>query len=281
MEGVFLSSVRKSILEEARRLVPMRGFNDPSVFHMALAAVRDNNTHEGMMHVDNVNFFQMFPRGFPIAIVEDIVCSTNRATHQRLEERFNKTVLLDSILKSSEVFSAGQRKVPNIRDVVEEALLTRLNILKPYKKRWAEAVALEYIPINLPATLKNVTEFVDTTCYYVERIDAFGAAIASGDKILQSPMHNFLDIFPGSSNTTERHSFLQSTEERFWRSFLSSVPLSGASHIREELFGCRWYANRAKIAATFSLAMLSFIGEDTVHYVETKEMVRSVTDTLF
>ncbi|RNF16453.1 putative dynein heavy chain [Trypanosoma conorhini] len=229
----------------------------------------------------NIDFNKLFPRGFPVALVEYIVGNTNKAVHVRLEECFNKNVILDSVARNSALYRAGQYNTPGAKNVVEEAMLAKINALAPYISHWPEAVALEWKPTNAPFAVKNLAEFVDTTCYYAERMENLGAVIASGNLLLQSRLGYSVDHIPDKRVKGDRGNQSETDEERFWRSFSSSIPLSSGPYMGEGLLSYEWYMKRTKVATVFSLAMLSFVGEEKGQYRDTRAMVKCITERLF
>ncbi|KEG10037.1 putative dynein heavy chain [Trypanosoma grayi] len=281
MQYAQLSSLRKKVLEEAAKLVPKYGFRDAGLVSYALEATKENEFSRDVGTLGDADFARMFPRGFPIALVEHIVVNSNNVTHRRLEECFNKAATLESVAKNSELYRTGQYKPPGVKNVVEEAMLTKFNCLMPYVKHWPEAVALEWNPVNVPFAIKNMAEFVDTTCYYAERMENLGAVIASGNVLLQSRLHCF-DPNDSLNSKPNRgcHAAFKTDEERFWHSFSAAIPLSNGPHTREGSLSYEWYAKRTKVAAVLSLGMLSFIGEESCHHPETKAMLKCITDKL-
>ncbi|EKF27844.1 hypothetical protein MOQ_008419 [Trypanosoma cruzi marinkellei] len=279
MKAPYLAAVRKELLGKASELVPNYGFANASLFHTALAALQEKDEYKGNKRIADVDFAQLFPRGFPIALVEHIVENTNKAAHLRLEERFNKNTILDYVAKNSGLYQIGQYKLPGVKNVVEEAILTKIEALVPYSEHWPEAVALELKPTNVPFAVKNLTEFVDNICYYAERMENLGAVIASGNVLLQSrlhypPVHRVVDKKGHEGHQQE------TDEERFWRGFSSSIPLSSGPHLGGGLLNYGWYVKRTKVLTVFSLAMFSFVGEGKGHYRDTRAMIRCITDKL-
>ncbi|PWV14502.1 putative COQ9 [Trypanosoma cruzi] len=279
MKASFLVAVRKELLEKASELVPNYGFANASLFHTALGALQEKNEYKDNKSMADVDFAQLFPRGFPIALVEHIVENTNKAAHVRLEESFNKNTILDNVAKNSGSYQVGQYKLPGVKNVVEEAISTKIKALQPYVEYWPEAVALELKPANVPFAVKNLSEFVDNICYYAERMENLGAVIASGNLLLQSRLyyptiHRDLD-----KKGHERHQ-QETDEERFWRGFSSSIPLSSGPHVGGGLLNYDWYIKRTKVLTVFSLAMFSFVGEGKGYSGDTRAMIRCIIDTL-
>ncbi|RNE95526.1 putative dynein heavy chain [Trypanosoma rangeli] len=281
MKAAYLAQVRKDLLEKATGLVPTHGFSNVSLFPLALSAIQETDAYKERINTADIDFVNLFPRGFPIALVEYIVESTNKAVHIRLEERFNKNVIINSIARNGENCRAAQYSPPGVKNVVEEAILTKINALVPYVSHWPEAVALEWKPSNAPFAVKNLAEFVDTTCYYAERMENLGAVIASGNLLLKSRLGYSTHHFPQRSEKKDGEYQQETDEERFWRRFVSSIPLSTGPHMGEGLLSYEWYMKRTKVATVFSLAMFSFLGEEKGQYRDTRAMLNCITDRLF
>lgn len=58
--------------------------------------------------------------------------------------------------------SPGKTPEQQVRDSVE----TRLRMVIPYKKTWAQAMAIMTLPPNVPTALANLLTLVDDICYY-------------------------------------------------------------------------------------------------------------------
>ncbi|ORC86273.1 putative dynein heavy chain [Trypanosoma theileri] len=278
-----MSTIKAKILEEAVKLVPKYGFVEANLLPSTLDVLKAKGEYDNKENMANLNFVQLFPRGFPIAVVEYIVDNSNKVTHQRLEKCFNKSAIFSSIVENKELYRMGYYKPPDVKKVVEEAMLTKFNTLLPYVHHWPEAVALEWNPANVPFAIKNVAEFVDTTCYYAERMENLGTVIASGNVLLQSRVFSSFNPGVHLENKNIAHHNVSSSkteEERFWESFSLGIPLSSSPQTSGGLVNCQWYAMRTKVAAVFSMGMLSFVGEAKMNHPETKAMVKRLTDTL-
>ncbi|KAH9597860.1 hypothetical protein LSM04_003684 [Trypanosoma melophagium] len=278
-----MGAIRARILEEAVKLVPKYGFADNNLLPSTLAVLKAKGEYNSKENMGSMDFVHLFPRGFPIAVVEYIVDNSNKATHRRLEECFNKKAIFSALVENKELYRLGYYKPPDVKKVVEEAMLTKFNILMPYLQRWPEAVALEWNPANVPFAVKSVAEFVDTTCYYAERMENLGAVIASGNVLLQSRLFSSFNSglhLENKSITQYNNSSSKTEEERFWESFSSGIPLSSSPEKSEGLVNCHWYTMRMKVAAVFSMGMLSFLGEEKPNHPDTKAMIRRLTNTL-
>ncbi|ESL06695.1 hypothetical protein TRSC58_05628 [Trypanosoma rangeli SC58] len=281
MKAAYLAQFRKDLLEKAAGLVPNHGFSNVSLFPLALRAIQETDAYKDRTNTTDIDFANLFPRGFPIALVEHIVESTNKAAHMRLEECFNKDVIIDYIARNGENCQTGQYSTPGVKNVVEEAILTKINALVPYVRHWPEAVALEWKPSNAPFAVKNLAEFVDTTCYYAERMENLGAVIASGNLLLKSRLGYSTHHVPERSEKNDGKYQQETDEERFWRRFVSSIPLSTGPHMGEGLLSFEWYIKRTKVATAFSLAMFSFLGEEKNQYRDTRAILNCITNRLF
>eukprot|EP00796_Vickermania_ingenoplastis_P008991 gene8991-6313_t len=158
---------------------------------------------------------QLFPRGFAAALTEYIVKSSNFETQKQLEEKFSKDTFLNTIAENRDSFLQNQLRVPTITDVVEAALMVKVNYLTPFVDKWAEAVSCEISPSNLPYTIINLAEFADIAAYHMERVEQLHR------------LKPVLQIFANVQSTREKpkEQFLEAIRES-----IRGIPLSSGPH---------------------------------------------------
>nr|CCD12790.1 unnamed protein product [Trypanosoma congolense IL3000] len=278
MSKEFLCAVKKALVVEGTKLVPRFGFKDNALLSMSISALSECNSFEDVKVLNRIDISTLFPRGFPVAVVEHIVEESNKTVYLGLDKSFNKSSILKAVAKNSKLYESGRYKPPSAGDVVEQAINIKFGALLPYCDHWPEAAALEYMPSNAPFAAKSLVEFVDTTCYYVERVKSLQSVIASGNILLQARVSDSFCSPHRSNSIADVHD--GSDEELFWKNFAYAVPLSSGPYIGDGFLGCGWYALRAKVAAVYGVGVLSFMGEKSGNRSETKAMVRRIVDRL-
>ncbi|SCU69896.1 uncharacterized protein TEOVI_000146500 [Trypanosoma equiperdum] len=275
MEGMLLDAVSKSMVAEGAKLVPKYGVRNSALMSLSVNALKGNPTYDKARTLSNRELSRLFPRGFSIAVVEHIVASSNQTAHLRLEECFSKYAILSTVAKNSDTYQLGCYKPPGVREVVSEAMDSKFSALLPYCEHWAEAVALECLPSNTPFAAKLALEFIDTTCYYAERMRSLGSVVEAGNILLQSRIS---DPFAAEPHSIGVSGGVKKGEKNdaFWQKFATTVPLSSGPHASHGMLGYEWYILRMKVGAILSLGMLSFMGEKSRSRLETKSMVRSI-----
>lgn len=262
-----LFELRKALLKEATKYVSEVGFTYAALTR-ALSATEKSVTDTALS--------SMFERGFPIALVEFLVKESSLSAQKGLEATFSKNAVIGSIAANEGSFREGRFAIPSEHDVVRSAIEWKLEALKPYCDRWPEAVALEYLPGNVPFTVINMAEFVDTTAYYMERMENMRSILQHAQRMMQAKaMASYIP-----TQETGAHSRGDGTAD-FLRSFLAGIPLAEGPHNSQHGFSIAWYARRGKIAAAYSTAMASLMGDESTNSVETKQLTKTVVNALF
>ncbi|CAH2244496.1 jg17970 [Pararge aegeria aegeria] len=129
--------VKKRILSKALEFVTKSGWSVDSLAQGAEAA-----GYPGVSH-------GLFPNGGG-----DLVHYFNVTCNEKLVEE----------MKSWPKEELKESKVP--AQQIENAIMTRLLMIEPYKSTWAKAMAIQTLPNNVPNCLATLLSLVDDICYH-------------------------------------------------------------------------------------------------------------------
>lgn len=259
--------LRVKILSEAAKHAPTTGFTNATLAVSLKSIGAEDITDRTLSHI--------FSRGFPIALVEHIVKSTNLHVQQKLESAYNKDAIIKSIDSNVDAFVQNRLLLPTEKDVAEKAILSKLELLIPLAEHWPSAVALEYLPANLPYTVINVAEFVDTTVYYMERAATLGELLEPARRILRSKaMASRIQSGEVDSNGALPTS-------AFFKSFLKGIPLSSGPYASPSALNMRWYCKRAQVALVYGAVTTSLLGDASPNAADTRSLTKAAVETLF
>jgi hypothetical protein len=259
--------LRNSILSEAVKHVRSTGFTTAALT-AALETMEKHNINDRILA-------HLFNRGFPIALVEYVVKSSNQATQRELELTFSKDAVVRSVVANLDFFVRGHFKLPTERDVAEKALLTKIEFLKPLAAHWPNAVALEHCPSNVPFTVINLAEFVDTTAYYMERVSALCELLDPARRILQSKAMSSHILFDGTNDNAS------AAASAFLTSFLRGIPLSSGPHAGHSSFNPSWYLKRGQLALLYGTVTTSLLGDVSRNGAGTRTLTKKAVRALF
>lgn len=136
-EHQYEENVKNNILEKALEFVPKNGWSVESLSYGAKAAGYPSITHG------------LFPNGGG-----DLVHYFNVRCNEKLVEQ----------MKIWPKEDLNESKVP--MTFIENAIMTRLLMLEPYKNTWPKAMAIQTLPNNVPNCLATLLSLVDDICYY-------------------------------------------------------------------------------------------------------------------
>ncbi|KAK7201653.1 hypothetical protein NESM_000230200 [Novymonas esmeraldas] len=259
--------LRTRLLSEAAKHVRATGFTNTALI-AALESAEAKDINDRVLH-------QLFSRGFPIALVEHVVKSTNAQVHRELETSFNKDAIVKSIDANVDAFVQDRLILPSEKRVAEAAVLAKLELLRPLAHHWPHAVALEYLPQNLPYTVINLTEFVDTTVHYMERVATLRELLEPARRFLQSK------AMASHIQHRERETADESPTVAFLRSFLQGVPLSTGPYASNSEFNSGWYLKRAQVTFLYGTATTSLLGDMSRNATDTRSLTKAALDRLF
>lgn len=259
--------LRNTILSEAVKYIPSKGFTNDSLIN-TLHSLQYNSVDDKMLN-------QFFQRGFPIALVEYVVKKTNTQVQQELEQTYSKRALLSCIDKNMEHFIEKRYLLPTAKDVVEQAVLSKIRLMKPLAHQWPSAVALEYCPSNMPYTIINAAEFVDTTAYFMERVETLGELLELARGLLQSK------AMTSSIKVVESTSDSESVMSQFLNSFLHNMPLSSSPHSGMSGFNPSWYTRRAQVSLLYATAAASLLGDTSHNASDTALLTRKIVNSFY
>ncbi|KPI84819.1 hypothetical protein ABL78_6127 [Leptomonas seymouri] len=259
--------LRNKILSEAAKHVRKTGFTTLALT-AALKTIDDQKLKSSTL-------VHLFSRGFPIALVEYVVKSSNQAVQQELELTFSKDAVVRSIEANLENFLQERFSLPTERDVVEKALLTKIELLRPLAAHWPSAVALECCPSNAPYTAMNLAEFVDTTAYYMERVGALNELLDPARRVLQSKAMASHLQFAGTKDSAGV------AASSFLKSFLHGIPLSSGPHAGHSGISPLWFLRRGQLVLLYGTAMSSLLGDVSRNAADTRALTRKAVNTLF
>lgn len=247
------------ILSEALKLAPVHGFSNATyVRTLKRLDIKPNAVS------------YLWPRGFPIALVEYAVKSSTNAVQKELELKYSKDAVLSYVASNVDAFIENQLAFPRISDVVETALRSKINFLVPFVGKWHEGVKHELLPSNLPYTTINLAEFADITSFYMERVVSLENVLDSAKNIL---------VYKKKANAFE--SKRNGELESFLLSFLKGLPLSSGPHMGGFLGQFQWSLMRGKVAALYGLSVASLMGDKSIHYSDTYSLVKKSSKILF
>lgn len=254
-----MSNQSRIILGEAIKCVPEFGFSNAAYLH---ALQKLNIQPRTVSH--------LWPRGFPAALAEYAVKLSTIASQQVLEAKYSKSTIIELIAKNQDAFIENRLTLPCGANVVEDALITKINTLSPLVAKWHEAVHQEFFPTNIPYSIINLAEFADIVAYYIERVE-------SVNKLLK-PAKDILVFKKQAQDST-----LQPKEDisNFLMSFLSGVPLSSGPHIGGLWGQLSWCSRRMEIGVLYCSTAASLMGDKTVNFGETRAMVKEASKKFF
>ncbi|KAG5509760.1 hypothetical protein GH5_05626 [Leishmania sp. Ghana 2012 LV757] len=258
--------LRLKILSEATKHAHITGFTNATLA-ASLKSV-------GAEDISDRTLARIFSRGFPIALVEHIVRSTNLHVQQELEAAFSKDAIIKSIDSNVHSFVQNQLLLPTEKNVAEKAILLKVEFLTPLVAHWPSAVALEYLPHNLPYTAINLAEFVDTTVYYMERVATLGELLEPARRILQSKA--MVSRIPheevGCNGASQTSAFLNS--------FMKGISLSSGPYSSHSAFNFSWYYKRAQVMLLYGAVTTSLMGDVSRNAADTRSFAKAAVETL-
>ncbi|CAK1586277.1 unnamed protein product [Parnassius mnemosyne] len=130
-------NVKEHILAKALEFVPKTGWSIESLSQGAEAAGYPGITHG------------LFPNGGG-----DLVHYFNVKCNEQLVEQ----------IKSWPKEGLKESKLPV--QLIENAIMTRLLMIQPYKSTWPKAMAIQTLPNNVPNSLATLLSLVDDICYH-------------------------------------------------------------------------------------------------------------------
>ncbi|CAH2039726.1 unnamed protein product, partial [Iphiclides podalirius] len=136
-EQQYEQNVKEQILEKALGFVLKSGWSVESLSQGAEAAGYPGITHG------------LFPNGGG-----DLIHYFNVKCNDNLVEAMEGWAKEDS----------KELKVPAI--FIENAIMTRLSMIQPYKSTWPKAMAIQALPNNVPNSLATLLSLVDDICYH-------------------------------------------------------------------------------------------------------------------
>ncbi|XP_063828105.1 ubiquinone biosynthesis protein COQ9, mitochondrial-like isoform X2 [Ostrinia nubilalis] len=136
-EHQYEENVKNHILQCALEYVPKTGWSVESLSAGAEAAGYPGITHG------------LFPNGGG-----DLVHYFNVKCNESLVEQ----------MKNWPKEDLKEHKVPT--KFIENAIITRLSMIEPYKSTWPKAMAIQALPNNVPNCLATLLSLVDDICYH-------------------------------------------------------------------------------------------------------------------
>ncbi|CAG5025467.1 unnamed protein product [Parnassius apollo] len=136
-EHRYEENVKENILAKALDFVPKTGWSIESLSQGAEAAGYPGITHG------------LFPNGSG-----DLVHYFNVKCNEILVEQ----------IKHWPKEGLKESKVPV--QFIEDAIMTRLLMIQPYKSTWPKAMAIQTLPNNVPNSLATLLSLVDDVCYH-------------------------------------------------------------------------------------------------------------------
>ncbi|KAG5483212.1 hypothetical protein CUR178_04791 [Leishmania enriettii] len=257
--------LRLKILSEATKHAHATGFTNATLA-ASLKSVEAEN-------ISDRTLARIFSRGFPIALVEHIVRSTNSHVQWELEAAFSKDAIIRSIDSNVDTFAQNQLLLPTEKNVAEKAIMLKVESLTPLVAHWPSAVALEYLPHNLPYTAINLAEFVDTTVYYMERVATLGELLEPARRILQSKaMASRIPHEVGCNGASQTSAFLNS--------FVKGISLSSGPYASHSAFNFSWYYKRAQVMLLYGAVTSSLMGDVSRNAADTRSFAKAAVETL-
>lgn len=263
LPGCPLHLARTQLLQESTKYIKDVGFT----YRALSLAMKSIGTTKDLY--SRGQFAQMFDRGFPSALVEHVVRSGNAAVERDLESRFGKENIIKDIVKNEAMFVAKTYQFPTSRDVACAAIKSKIQSITPFAAHWSSAVALEMMPANLPYTMMNNAEFVDTTAFYMERVDKLKRLLVIAQQLLHA-RSQAASILPENNN-----SWTESTTD-FLHAVVKDISLSSGPHAEVSVLNYEWFGTRAKIGALYMASALSLMGDVSLDKRETHAFIESI-----
>lgn len=260
--------LRTKILAEAAKHVRETGFTNAAL-STALRSFDHAEANDGTLS-------HIFSRGFPIALVEHIVRTTNSQVQRHLEATYSKEAILTSIDSNMDAFVHDRLLLPTEKTVAEDAVLAKVRLLQPLANHWPNAVVLEYLPSNLPYTVINLAEFIDTTAFYMERVTALRELLEPARRMLQSKAMASHIRYTDTGAATE-----DSSTAAMLRGFIQGIPLSSGPHAGDGSFNLSWYSKRARLAVLYGAATTSLLGDVSRNAAETRALTKAAVNNFF
>lgn len=247
------------ILSEGLKLAPVHGFSNATYIRVLKKLdIKPNAVAD------------LWPRGFPIALVDYLVKSSTDAVQKELELKYSKNAVLSHAASNVDAFIENQLAFPRPSDVVEDALRTKIDFLVPFVGKWHEGVKHELLPSNIPYTVINLSVFADITSFYIERVQSMEKLLESAKDVL---------VYKIKANAFE--SKTNGELEKFLLSFLKGLPLSSGPHVGGFLGQLHWSLMRGKVAALYGVSVASLMGDKSICYSDTYSLVKKSSKTLF
>lgn len=267
-----LYHLRFNLLEQAKKHVPAVGFTND-------ALLKALNEVQHKTPVTSSTLSVMFERGFPAALVEYVAKDTTTIAQKYLDEVYSSENIINTIVRNEEDYINNRFFPPTAKDVAAAAIIKKLEALVPYCEKWPSAVGIEYQTQNIPYTLITLTEFVDSSSFYIERVENLNRLLTPAKQIIQSKvMSSYIPI--GDEKLSSTDAPLSSTA-KFLRSFVAGVPLSSGPHMGSSNFSMEWYTKRAQLGFIYCTCVTSLLGDTSVGKVETKSLATKMTRYLF
>ncbi|CCW67874.1 unnamed protein product [Phytomonas sp. Hart1] len=267
-----LIGLQQKILREAVKFVPQTGFTNLTLLSVLEIYNKDLNVTDTIIS-------EMFQRGFPVALVEFIVRDSNKHVQNKLIQKYEKESLFRMIQENEDNYLCGRYRLPEVKEVAVDSMTYKISYLNPFLDQWSSAVSLEYCPSNIPHTMLNLAQFIDTTAYVMERVENFVNFMEPIKEILNSRKMN--PFIPTDDRKINNYHIKCSNNIAFMRTSIQGVPLSSGPHIGERSFSFPWFIKRAKVGALYSLSMTSVLGDTSTYKNESKNLIKSVADRLF
>ncbi|EPY33690.1 hypothetical protein STCU_02076 [Strigomonas culicis] len=221
----------------------------------------------------------MFERGFPAALVEYVAKDTTTITQKYLDEVYSSENIINTIVRNEEDYINNRFFPPTSKDVAASAIIKKLEALMPYCEKWPSAVGVEYQTQNIPYTLITLTEFVDSSSFYIERVENLNQLLLPAKQIIQSKvMSSYIPI--GNEESSSSKSPLSNTA-KFLRTFIAGVPLSSGPHMSTSNFSMDWYMKRAQLGFIYCTCVTSLLGDTSAGKAETKALAKKIAHCLF
>jgi hypothetical protein len=130
-----------------------------------------------------------YPRGVEIALVEDVVRSTNASVKSSLGAVESAQMFPSSVAAQE---AANDQSLPRTEaEAVYLGLHLKFSALRPYARHWSRAVGLETRLENAPYALVNLVTLCDDISYFAERIQNRGGFQSGAPlRVLNDSPHN-------------------------------------------------------------------------------------------
>lgn len=259
------AQLRHALLKASLPLVASHGFSNTLLAETLRNARLDAHAVSG--HRDAAGLFE---RGFPIALVEYIVRASNQASLQHLEQQYGTRAQMERVKCHHESFLSGALPMPSAVDIADAALAAKVRAIELYISRWHEAVALELRPSNLPFALINMAEYVDNTCYYMERSEALAKSMQLARSLLRKRYSVHAHVPPlavpvvstGNDKAAASPSSCRNASfDELLDDIVAGVPLSSSPRTMHGSLNLPWFGRRGKIMMQYASTITSLIGE--------------------